>query len=302
MEWKGTAFDWNQARAFLVTAEEGSLSAAARALGLTQPTLSRQVAGIEEALGVTLFERSSRALLLTQAGTELLQHFRSMGDAANRISIAATGQSQSISGHVAIASTNLLATHYLPPILKQLREVAPDIQVEIVTSNQLSDLRRREADIAIRHARPQDENLFARRLPDRTATVYASAQYLQAAGNPSKAADFKELQFVGFEHPEQLLGLMHSRGLELTRDNFNLCTASGTMSVELMRKGLGIGVLPTEIAESYNELVVAWDGFEPIQVETWLVAHRELRTNPSIRLVFDLLAEGLVKKGVKDRG
>jgi DNA-binding transcriptional LysR family regulator len=121
MEWKRSSFDWNQARAFLVTAEEGSLSAAARALGLTQPTLSRQVAGLEDALGVTLFERTARALLLTQAGTELLEHFRGMGEAANRISIAATGQSESITGHVVIACTNGMATFFLPPILKTLR-------------------------------------------------------------------------------------------------------------------------------------------------------------------------------------
>ncbi|WP_299371768.1 LysR family transcriptional regulator [uncultured Tateyamaria sp.] len=302
MEWKGANFDWNQARAFLVTAEEGSLSAAARALGLTQPTLSRQVAGIEEALGVTLFERSSRTLLLTQAGTQLLEHFRTMGDAANRISIAATGQSQSFTGHVAISATNLLATQYLPAILAELQAVAPGLQVEIVTSNQISDLRRREADIAIRHARPQDDALFAKRLPDRTATLYASRSYLASVGHPSKPEDFTALQFVGFEHPEHLLGLMASRGLNLTRANFNLCTASGTMSVELMRQGLGIGVLPDEIAKFYDELVVAWDGFEPVEVETWLVAHRELRTNPSIRLVFDLLAKELSRKGLRRIG
>ena len=302
MEWKGTTFDWNQARAFLVTAEEGSLSAAARALGLTQPTLSRQVAGIEEALGVTLFERSSRTLLLTQAGTQLLQHFRTVGDAANRISIAATGQSQSFTGHVAIAATNLLATQYLPAILMELRTVAPELQVEIVTSNQMSDLKRREADIAIRHARPQDEALFAKRLPDRTATLYAARSYLASAGHPSKPEDFSSLQFVGFEHPEHLLGLMASRGLNLSRANFNLCTASGTLSLELMRQGLGIGVLPDEVAKFYDELIVAWDDFAPVEVETWLVAHRELRTNPSIRLVFDLLAEELSRKGLRRIG
>ena len=301
MEWKGTTFDWNQARAFLVTAEEGSLSAAARALGLTQPTLSRQVAGIEEALGVTLFERSSRRLLLTQAGTQLLQHFRTMGDAANRISIAATGQAQSFTGHVAIAATNLLATQYLPAILADLQSVAPELQIEIVTSNQVSDLRRREADIAIRHARPQDEALFAKRLPDRFATLYAARSYLAARGNPSTPEAFANLQFVGFEHPEHLLGLMASRGLNLTRANFNLCTPSGTLSVELMRQGLGIGVLPDEVAQGYDELVKAWEDFEPVQIETWLVAHRELRTNPAIRLVFDMLVEGLSRKGLRRR-
>lgn len=295
MEWQKTAFDWNQARAFLVTAEEGSLSAAARALGLTQPTLSRQVAGLEEALGVTLFERTSRALLLTQAGVQLLEHFRSMGEAANRISVAATGQSQSVTGHVAIAATNGMATYFLPPILKELRTRAPDLRIEIIASNELSDLRRREADIAIRHARPQDDNLFAKRLRDTTAHLYASSAYLDEVGRPSQASDLAEMQFVGFDHPEQRLGLMASRGIDLTTANFNFNTASVTMALELIRQGFGIGILPTEIAETYPELENPYPAFEPIQIETWLVAHRELRTNLRIRLVFDLLSEGLAK-------
>ncbi len=295
MEWKRTAFDWNQARAFLVTAEEGSLSAAARALGLTQPTLSRQVAGIEEALGVTLFERTSRALLLTQAGTELLEHFRSMGNAANSISIAATGQSQNITGNVVIASTDLMATHYLPSILKKLRTKAPELQVEIITSNHLSDLRRREADIAIRHARPQDENLFAKRMRDTTAHLYASASYVKEAGRPSQASEFSTMQFVGVENPEGMLGLLASRGLNLTTANFNFSTASGPLLLELIRNGLGVGFLPIEIAKKYPELENIWPEFEPIQIETWLVAHRELRTSPRIRLIFDLLSDGLAQ-------
>lgn len=293
MEWQRTAFDWNQARAFLVTAEEGSLSAAARALGLTQPTLSRQVAGIEEALGVTLFERTSRALLLTQAGTELLEHFRSMGNAANNISIAATGQSQTITGNVVIAATNMMATYLLPSILKKLRTKAPELQIEIITSNRLSDLRRREADIAIRHGRPQDENLFAKRLRDTTAHLYASSSYVEDAGRPSQASELSTMQFVGVEHPEGLLGLFASRGINLTTANFNFTTASGPLSLELVRNGLGIGILPIDIAEKYPELENPWPEFESIPIETWLVAHRELRTSPRIRLIFDLLSDGL---------
>lgn len=293
MEWQRSAFDWNQARAFLVTAEEGSLSAAARALGLTQPTLSRQVAGIEEALGVTLFERTSRALLLTQAGTELLEHFRSMGDAANRISLTATGQSQTVTGKVVIAATNGMATYFLPPILKDLRTKAPELQIEVIASNEMSDLRRREADIAIRHTRPQDENLITKRLRDTTAQLYASKQYLDEIGRPSCAADLAKMQFVGFDDPEQRLGLMASRGINLTTANFNFLTASTTLSLALIRQGFGIGLLPLEIGEAYPELENPFPAFEQIRVETWLVAHRELRTNLRIRLVFDLLAEGL---------
>ena len=129
MGWQRSAFDWNQA------------------LGFTQPTLSRQVAGIEEALGVTLFERTPRALLLTQAGKELLEHFRSIGDAANRISLTATDQSQTVTGKVVIAATNVTATNFPLAVLKDLRTTAPELQIEIIASNEMSDLRRREADI-----------------------------------------------------------------------------------------------------------------------------------------------------------
>ncbi len=293
MEWQRSAFDWNQARAFLVTAEEGSLSAAARALGLTQPTLSRQVAGLEEALGVTLFERTSRALLLTQTGAELLEHFRGMGDAANRIALTATGQSEAVTGKVVIAATNGMATYVLPRVLKDLRTRAPELQIEIIASNETSDLRRREADIAIRHARPQDENLFAKRLRDMAGQLYASTQYLDEVGRPSSAADLATMHFVGFDAPEQRLALMASRGIALTAASFNFLTSSVTLSVALMREGLGIGILPVAIGEAYPELENPFPDFEPIAIETWLVAHRELRTNPRIRLVFDLIADGL---------
>lgn len=293
MEWKRSAFDWNQARAFLVTAEEGSLSAAARALGLTQPTLSRQVAGLEEALGVTLFERTSRALLLTQSGVELLAHFRTMGDAANAISVAATGQSEAVTGHVLISATDMMATYFLPPILKKLRSTAPDLQIEIIASNEVSDLRRREADIAIRHARPSDEALFAKRLRDTTAHLFASKQYLDEVGRPQSLADLSKLTFVGFDEPELRLGLMASRGINLTTANFNFSTSSATLMLELVRQGFGIGMLPVEIGAAYPELENPSSAFEPLSIETWLVAHRELKTNLRIRVVFDLLAEGI---------
>ncbi|MBM1690613.1 LysR family transcriptional regulator [Sulfitobacter geojensis] len=293
MEWKRSAFDWNQARAFLVTAEEGSLSAAARALGLTQPTLSRQVAGLEEALGVTLFERTSRALLLTKSGVELLAHFRTMGDAANAISVTATGQSDAVTGHVVISATDMMATYFLPPILKKLRKTAPDLQIEIVASNEVSDLRRREADIAIRHGRPTDEALFAKRLRDTTAHLFASKQYLDEVGRPKSHADLSALTFVGFDRPELRLGLMASRGVNLTTANFNFLTSSATLMLELVRQGFGIGILPVEVGAAYPELENPFSAFEPLNIETWLVAHRELKTNLRIRVVFDLLAEGI---------
>jgi len=293
MRWQKTAFDWNQARAFLVTAEEGSLSAAARALGLTQPTLSRQVAGLEETLGVTLFERTSRALLLTQSGMQLLAHFRRMGDAADCISIAATGQAEEITGNVAITSTEIMATHYLLPILLQLRSKAPELKIELIISNQLSDLMRREADIAIRHVRPQQDNLIAKRVRTATATLVASSTYLKNVGHPQQVSDLASMQFVGVADPEWIIGPLVERGIKVNLANFNFTTVSGSVLLELLRQGFGVGFLPADIAARFPELENVWPELEPIQIETWLVAHRELRTNPSIRMVFDLLSDGL---------
>src|SRR5258707_11605252 len=144
MDWRSLNFDWNRARAFLVTAEEGSLSAAARALGMAQPTLGRQVDALEEELGVVLFERVGRGLTLTPGGVDLLEHVRAMGDAANRMSLAAAGQSQEIEGTISIAASEVYAAMLLPPILLRLRREHPGIQIEIVASTRASDLRRRE--------------------------------------------------------------------------------------------------------------------------------------------------------------
>jgi DNA-binding transcriptional LysR family regulator len=216
-----------------------------------------------------------------------------MGDAANSISLAATGQSQAVTGHVLISATNGMATFYLPPILRKLRKTAPDLQIEIIASNELSDLRRREADIAIRHSRPKDETLFAKRLRDTKAHLFASKEYLDEVGRPTSLADLEELTFVGFDQPEQRLGLMASRGVKLTTANFNFSTSSVTLTLELVRQGFGIGILPVEIGAVYPELENPTSAFEPISIETWLVAHRELKTNLRIRVVFDLLAEGI---------
>ncbi len=121
MDWRSVNFDWNRARAFLVTAEDGSLSAAARALGMARPTLGRQVDALEEELDVVLFERVRRGLTLTPSGLELLDHVRAMGEAASRVSLAAAGQSQAIEGSICIAASEVYAPLVLPPILAKLR-------------------------------------------------------------------------------------------------------------------------------------------------------------------------------------
>ena len=295
MDWQSVTFDWNQVRAFLVTAEEGSFSAASRALGLTQPTLGRQVAALEDRLGVTLFERLGRSLSLTQSGLELLEHVRAMGDAAGRIALTASGQSQRIEGHVCITATDVLSMHLLPPALRRLRDMAPAIEVEVVASNEVRDLRRREADIAIRHARPEQPDLIAKLLRELSIRLYASTDYLDRLGRPGSPGDLVEAVFIGFDRSDRLLTRLKQMGLPLEKDNFRLTSENGAVAWEMVKHGLGIGLMAEDVANQTPGVECVLPDLDPIPVPVWLVTHRELHTSRRIRLVFDVLAESLSK-------
>jgi DNA-binding transcriptional LysR family regulator len=295
MNWNAISFDWNQVRAFLATAEEGSLSAAARALGQTQPTLSRQVAALERDLGVTLFERGPRTMALTDTGFGLLDHVRAMGEAATRISLSASGQSQAIEGHVSITATDMTAAYLLPPILGQLRDTAPSIDVELIPSNEVHDLIKREADIAIRHGRPEQGDLIAQLVGTSSAHLYASKSYLARAGYPSNADDLSTLSFVGLSPIERFLPTVRALGVELKAEQFKCTTPSGTALIELVRQGLGISIIPRHTAQLFPELVPVLQNDISFPMPVWLVTHRELHTSRRIRVVYDLLKTSLAE-------
>lgn len=286
-------FDWNQVRAFLATAEEGSLSAAARALRLTQPTLSRQVTALEEHLGVTLFERGPRIMQLTEAGNELVGHVRAMGEAATRVSLAASGQSQAIEGRVAITATNMLATHLLPPVLARIRKEAPGIELEIITSNDVRDLTQREADIAIRHGRPDQPDLYAKQIGATQAHLYAAKDFLDRHGRPKSVADLRGLDFVGFEVLDTVLPVLESMGLPVRREDVKIVTGSGTALLAYVKAGLGISILTLDMANLAGGLENVLPDQPAIPVPVWLAVHRELKTSRRIRFVFDVIAETL---------
>lgn len=290
MNWDAADFDWNQARAFLATAEEGSLSAAARALGVTQPTLSRQVSALEEKLGITLFERGPRITTLTSAGLEVLDHVRAMHAAAAKLSLSASGQSQTIAGLVRIATTDTIACYHLPDILISLRKVAPDLGVEIRTSNKLQDLIQREADIAIRHARPSEPDLIAKKVGTTSASLYASRDYLDRVGRPQGIEDLQKLHYVGVDTRDTLILPLKQHGLALTGSNFLVSADSGLAGIELARKGLGVGLFIADEVDQFPDLEIVWAGFQPLDVPIWLVTHRELHTSKRIRLLFDLIS------------
>lgn len=297
MEWSNVTFDWNQARAFLVTAEEGSLSAAARALGLTQPTLGRQVAALESDLGVTLFERVGKSLVLTQSGVDLLDHVRVMGEAAGRVSLAASGQSQAIEGQVSITASDIMSAYFLPPVVARLRSAAPGIELEIVASNTIRDLTRREADIAIRHLRPDQPDLIARRCAPGTARLYAATSYLDRVGRPQTMADLETADFIGFDRDATLLNHLNAAGLALRQENFKLYSGNGVVVWQMVRQGLGIAVMLTDLGEQADGVECVLPDIAPFDFPVWLVTHRELHTSRRIRLVFDILAQALSGPG-----
>lgn len=290
MDWNSVKFDWNRARAFLVTAEEGSLSAAARALGMAQPTLGRQVDGLEQELGVVLFERVGRGLELTPSGLELLEHVRAMGDAANRVSLVAAGQSQSIDGTVCIAASELYAAKLLPPIIAKLRILEPGILVEVVASNAPSDLKRREADIAIRNFRPTEPDLIAKRLGDGEARLYATPEYLARLGKPRVPYDLREADFVGMGDGDAMMNALNANGFNLTAKNFPIKTENHLVMWDMVLQGLGIGIVESRIGAAEPRVELVLPDLEPIVFPNWLVSHRALNSSRRIRMVFDLLA------------
>jgi DNA-binding transcriptional LysR family regulator len=285
--------DWNQLKAFLETAETGSLSAAARKLGLTQPTLSRQVAAIEQRMGVTLFERVGKAMALTPTGLELLEHARTMGAAAEALGLAATGRSQAVGGVVSVSASDAVAAQLLPPLLRQLRDKEPGIAVEIISSNALSDLLRREADIAIRHVKPEQPDLIARLIREAKASFYASESWVAYYGHPRNAEDAVHLPFVGSDRSGQYLSYLRQHGLPVSESNFS-CYADHTVAHwALVRQGMGIGAMMDEIAHTTPGVIQVLDNVPPVSFPIWLVSHRELRTSRRIRVVFEALARGL---------
>lgn len=252
-----------------------------------------QVTALEQELGVALFERVGRGLVLTPSGLELVEHVRAMGEAAGRVSLTASGQSQSIEGTICITTTEVYAAFLLPPIVAKLRRLEPGINIEIVASNAVSDLRRREADIAIRNGRPTDPDLIARKVTDDAAQLYATPAYLDLIGRPKSAAAFSKANFIGFENNQPLLDGLNALGFNLTGRNFPVLTGSHLVHWELVKQGLGVGVMQIPTGDAEPSVQRALPLMEPIEVPVWLVAHRELKTNRRVRLVFDFLFDEL---------
>ena len=295
MNWQAISFDWNQVRAFLATAEEGSFSAAARVLNTTQPTISRQISALEASLCTVLVKRSVKGQSLTLAGQELLDHVRLMGEAATLISMTADRQSQEVVGSVVLTATDLMSAAILPGVLSPLRETAPGITIRIQDSDDVQNLMKREADIAIRHARPHEPELIARHVGDLRSNLYAASVYLDREGRPRTLREVADHSFVGIPDPDRLIAAMQNMGVPLRAESFAIQPHSNIVTWEMVKAGLGVSMMPEVLGELEPGVEKVLGDVPSLEFPVWLVTHRELQTSPRIRTIFDFLANQLGK-------
>ncbi len=288
-----THSDWSLIQSFLAVAETGSLSAAARRLDRSQPTLGRQIHALEDDLGVSLFDRHARGLKLSEVGAQLLPMAKQMHSAMNTFSLTAAGQSQQLEGSVRITASVFASHHLLPPILAQIRVQEPAIQLELVATDATENLLYREADIAVRMYRPEQMDIVSRYLGDVPLCFCAARSYLDRAGRPEKPGDLFDHDLVGFDANEQIITKMREKGWPASKDIFATRCDLQSAYWELIRAGCGIGFSQVKVAEADPDVeVLPLDVDIPV-LPVWLAAPQAMRQTPRIRRVWDLLAEGL---------
>lgn len=278
--------DWTLWRTFLGVAEAGSLSAAARGLGLTQPTAGRHVEALEAALGVALFTRGPRGLALTPAGLAALPEARAMGLAARALARAVRGET---SANLRLTAAGVVAAEVLPPVLASFAAAHPGIALEISASDRAEDLLHREADLAVRMLRPRQAALVARKVAVVALGLYAHRDYLAARGMPAPA-DLTGHVLIGPESADRLAGVRLA-GRAWGPADFTFRTDSDAAQLGLLRAGAGIGICQHGIA--------AREGFARVlpeaelRLEAWLAMHEDQRGNPALRALWDHLAAEL---------
>ena len=285
--------DWSLVQAFLMVAEEGSLSAAARKLGASQPTLGRQIKALEQQLNASLFKRQARGFELTETGAALVAPARLMRDAMGQIALAAAGQSVRIEGTVRITASVMTSLYHLPEIIADIRRAEPAIAIELVPSDDSRNLLYREADIAVRMYRPTQLDLVTQHIGDLELALCASKSYLSKRGPMHGVQDIPKHDFVGYDANTALLEGFKEAGIDVTRDFFKVRCDDHATYWNLVRAGCGVGFSQASIVREDPDVEILDPGFPLPVLPIWLTAHEAMRQTPRIKRVWDLLAEGL---------
>ena len=286
-------FDWTLMRSFLAVLDAGSLLGAARRLQQSQPTLGRHIQLLEAQLGTALFERTGRGLTTTVATREIAGHARAMQDAAIALQRELSRNSGDLTGTVRLTASQTVATYLLPPLIAKLRKETPEIQIELVASDEVKNLLRREADIALRMVRPEQDSLIARKVGALALGTYASKKYLKAHGAPTDAIDLLNYPLIGYDQLTTILKGFRAFGETVNRENFAFRTDDNIVQWEAVRAGLGIGFVADYLAKTDRTVARVLPDFQIPDLPVWLTTHREIHGNPRIRRVYDFLATEL---------
>ncbi|WP_299623881.1 LysR family transcriptional regulator [uncultured Tateyamaria sp.] len=289
------SLDWSFVQSFAAVAEHGSLSAAARALGSSQPTLSRHIANLEEVIGTRLFDRGRGGMALTQAGHDLVAHATQMADAAARFELSRDGHDVDVHGTVRITASQIVACYLLPQVLPALRQAHPGIAIEVVASDLSENLLRREADIALRMYRPTQLDVISKHIGDTAIGAYAAHDYIARRGMPETVQDFAGHDLIGYDRSTLIIDGMRAAGLDVTRDSFAFRCDDQVVCWNMTLAGCGIGFGQFLMGDP-DPRVKRVSGNAPVaSLPIWLTAHAELRSSARVRRVYDWLAENLIQ-------
>ena len=297
--------DWSDLQALLAVARAGSFSAAARAGegagGPSQPTLTRRVAALEARLGAVLMERGAAGIRLTDAGREAAAMAEAMETAAARLVRAADGRAQGVSGVVRLTASKVVATYLLPRMLAELLEAEPALEIELVASDETSNLLRREADIALRMYRPTQSDLVARKVSDQRMGLFAAHAYLERQGVPERPEDLARHLVLDFDRSPLVREGMAAAGFPLSRQVYRLRTDDQVAYWEAIAAGVGIGAGQVAVGarDARVRRVLPEARIEPLPL--WLAAHADLLGSERVRRVFDHLADRFGRMAREDR-
>ena len=286
-------WDWSLVRSFLAVLEHGSLLAAARQLQTSQPTVGRHVAQLEAQLGVVLFDRTGRGLIPTHSALRLAESARAMQSGAEQLARSAMGADRATAGTVRITASQPVSCYVLPPLLAQMRLSLPEVQVELVASNAVSNLLRREADIAVRMVPPEQATLIARRVGKVVLGACAHQDYLRRRGMPRQACDLLAHDLIGGDRNDDTLKGFAAQGLKVERQHFALRTDDLIAVWQAVRAGLGIGFVSEQLIRTDAAVIPVLPKLKIAPLPVWLAVHKEIRTNQRIRAVYDFLSDAL---------
>lgn len=284
---------WDLYRTFHAVLREGSLSGAARALGLTQPSIARHVEALEQAVGTTLFVRTPRGLSPTDAALDLKPLAEALASTSAAFLRMAEGRAGEVHGTVRISASEVVGAEHLPAILARLRRRHPALSFELALSNSLDDLLQRKADIAIRMVKPEQQALLAKRIGAIGLGLHAHRDYLARRGTPETIAALAEHDLIGYDTETPAIRAVAQRFPWLNRKTFALRIDNDVAQLAAIRSGFGIGICQLPIAAAEPDFVRVLPDAFTVELETWVVMHEDLAANPRCRVVFDALVEEL---------